>query len=79
MDSVIRDIRTVIGSEYLMFAFGSKSNPLPQSKRRILKGLCLKRLAILGDLIFSGVERVDGPSPAWHLGDDTHMKSALKG
>ena len=35
-----------------MFAFGSKSIPLPQSKRLILKRLCLKRLTILGDLIF---------------------------
>ena len=48
--------RTVIGNEYLMFAFGCKSIPLPQSKRLILKGLCLKRLTILGDLIFSGVK-----------------------
>ena len=40
----------------VMFAFGSKFIPLPQSKRFILKGLCLKRLTILGDLIFSGVK-----------------------
>ena len=71
--------RTVIGNEYLMFAFGCKSIPLPQSKRLILKGLCLKRLTILGDLIFSEIERIGWLSAAWHLGCDSHEISTLRG
>ena len=71
--------RTVIGNEYLMFAFGSKSIALRQSKKLILKGLRFKRLTILGDLIFSGVERVGWLSAAWHLGCDTHMMSTFSG
>ena len=63
----------------MVFAFGSKFDPLPQIKRLILKGLCLKRLATLGNLIFSGVERVGWLSAAWHLGGDTRMTSTLRG
>ena len=65
--------RTVIGNEYLMFAFGCKSIPLPQSKRLILKGLCLKRLTILWDL------RIGWLFAAWHLGCDTHVISTERG
>ena len=61
-----------------MFAFGSNSNPLPQSKALILKRLCLKRLAILWNLIFSWVKRVGWISAAWHLGGDTHMISTWR-
>ena len=41
-------VRTVVGHKYLMFDFGSKTIPLPQSKRLIFKRTVFEKTDLIG-------------------------------